>query len=93
MLPERVTFEDGGVGVEAGLKLMLERFQTGRLKIAAHLKEIFEEIWRYHRKSGQVVKVEDDAICAIRYGLMGLRFAETNIGRNCMPISRGIHVI
>src|SRR5262245_8938358 len=56
MLPERATFQDGASGVEAGLMEMLERMQTGRLKVFAYLAEWFEEFRLYHRKDGKVVK-------------------------------------
>jgi phage terminase large subunit-like protein len=77
MLPERATFEDGGFGVEAGVMEMLDRMQTGRLKVAAHLVEWFEEFRMYHRKNGLIVKEGDDLMSATRYALMMLRFAVT----------------
>lgn len=78
MLPERATFPDGGNGVEAGVSDMLERMTSGRLKVASHLNEWFEEFRLYHREDGKLVKVYDDLLSATRYGLMSLRFAETN---------------
>jgi phage terminase large subunit-like protein len=77
MLPERATFEDGGNGVEAGVMEMLDRMQTGRLKVAAHLVEWFEEFRMYHRKNGLIVKEGDDLMSATRYGIMMLRYAKT----------------
>lgn len=77
MLPERATFEDGGNGVEAGLMDMLDRMQTGRLKVAAHLNDWWEEFRLYHRKDGKVVKEGDDIMSATRYALMMLRYAKT----------------
>ncbi|MBD3844258.1 terminase large subunit [Bosea sp. SSUT16] len=76
MLPERATFEDGTNGVEAGVLDMLDRMQTGRLKVAKHLTEWFEEFRLYHRKDGKIVKERDDLLSATRYALMMLRFAE-----------------
>ena len=81
MLPEHAQFEDGSNGVEAGLMLMLERMQTGRLKVFAHLGDWFEEFRLYHRKEGRVVKEQDDLMSATRYALMGLRFARVEGGR------------
>ncbi len=78
MLPERATFHDGGNGVEAGVSEMLERMQTGRMKVAAHLVEVFDEIRLYHRENGRLVKEMDDLISAIRYAMMMLRYAQTN---------------
>lgn len=68
----------GGNSVEAGLMDMLDRFQTGRLKIAEHLEDLFSEIRLYHRDDGKVVKIDDDIISALRYALMMLRFAIVN---------------
>lgn len=79
MLPERATFEDGSNGVEAGVADMLDRMQTGRLKVARHLVEVFDEIRLYHREDGKIVKEMDDLISAIRYGVMMLRHAVTNV--------------
>ena len=77
MLPEKATFDDGSNGVEAGVMEMLERFQTGRLKIAAHLESVFEELMGYHRDNGRIVKERDDLLCAIRYAVMMRRKAVT----------------
>lgn len=67
---------EGGNGVEAGLMDMLERMMTGRLKVAAHLNDWWEEFRLYHRKDGKVVKEGDDIMSATRYGLMMLRHAK-----------------
>ena len=66
---------EGGNGVEAGLMDMLDRMQTGRLKVAKHLSDWFEEFRLYHRADGKVVKLADDLMSATRYGLMMLRHA------------------
>jgi phage terminase large subunit-like protein len=66
----------GGNSLEAGLMDMLDRMQTGRLKVFEHLNDVFEEIRMYHREDGKVVKLDDDLISAIRYGLMMLRHAK-----------------
>ncbi len=65
----------GGYGVEAGLMDMLDRMQTGRLKVFAGLNDWFEEFRLYHRKDGRVVKERDDLMSATRYGLMMRRKA------------------
>jgi phage terminase large subunit-like protein len=75
MLPERATFPDGSNGVEAGIMEMLDRMQTGRLKVFGHLAEWFEEFRMYHRKDGKIVKEFDDLISATRYAIMMLRYA------------------
>jgi phage terminase large subunit-like protein len=75
LLPCRATFEDGTNGVEAGVMEMLDRMQTGRLKVFSHLADWFEEFNLYHRKDGLIVKVGDDLMAATRYAMMMRRFA------------------
>ena len=65
------------VSVEAGLADMLERMLEGRLKVASHLTEWFDEFRLYHRKDGKVVKEYDDLMAATRYLNMMLRYAKT----------------
>lgn len=77
MLNERATFEDGSNGLEAGVTEMLERMQTGRLKVFSHLNDWLEEFRLYHRKDGLIVKLNDDLISATRYAMMMRRFAAT----------------
>lgn len=77
MLPERATFEDGSNSVEAGVMEMLDRMQTGRLKVFSTVGNFFEEMRLYHRKDGKIVKERDDLISAARYAIMMKRFAET----------------
>ncbi|MCW5750869.1 MAG: terminase family protein [Alphaproteobacteria bacterium] len=77
MLPARAEFAGGGHGVEAGIMEMLDRMQTGRLKVAGHLAEWFDEFRLYHRKDGRIVKEHDDLMSATRYALMMLRKART----------------
>lgn len=67
----------GGNGVEAGLSDMLDRMQTGRLKVFAGLDDWLQEFRMYHRKDGRVVKERDDLMSATRYGLMMRRKAIT----------------
>lgn len=78
MLPDRAQYEgDRGSGVEAGLMDILERMETARFYVFAHLAEWFEEFRLYHRKDGRVVKLQDDLMDATRYAVMSLRFAKT----------------
>lgn len=94
MLAEHATFEDGSNGVEAGVLDMLERMQTGRFKVFAHLNDWFEEFRLYHRKDGLIVKLNDDLISSTRYGLMMRRFAVINQKNKPLDYSRlnkGIH--
>lgn len=82
MLPEHARFADGSTGVEAGVLAMLDRMKTGRLKVATHLTEWWEEFELYHRMDGKIVKERDDLLCATRYALMMLRFATEAPDRN-----------
>lgn len=75
MLPMHATFEDGTNGLEAGIAEMLDRMQTGRLKVFSHLAEWFEEFNTYHRKDGLIVKEADDLLSATRYAVMMRRHA------------------
>ena len=77
MLPEFAKDPTEGVSVEANVLEMLERMQTGRLKVFNHLGDWFEEFRQYHRDKGKIVALKDDLISATRYGLMSLRFART----------------
>jgi len=79
MLAERATFEDGSNGVEAGVAEMLDRMQTGRLKVFSHLNDWWEEFRLYHRKEGLIVKVGDDLMSATRYGMMMRRYASVRL--------------
>jgi len=77
MLNVQARFEDGGNSVEAGVMDMLNRMQTGRLRVAAHLGEWWDEFRMYHRKDGRIVKEHDDILSATRYALMMLKHART----------------
>lgn len=77
MLKDRAQFVDGGVSVEAGLMEILERMETGRFKVFAHLNEWWEEFRIYHRKDGKIVKERDDLMDATRYAVMMKREAKT----------------
>jgi hypothetical protein len=78
MLHEHATHAKGGNGVEAGLMDMLDRMQTGRLKVFEHLNDWWEEFRLYHRSEGKLVKERDDLMSATRYAVMMLRFAKIN---------------
>jgi phage terminase large subunit-like protein len=77
MRPTHATFKDGGFSFESGISEMEQRFATGRLKIAEHLSEVFDEFRGYHRINGLVHKVDDDLMSAIRVLCMDIRFAKT----------------
>lgn len=74
--PTNADGSDGGYGLEAGISMMLERMQQGRLKVFSNLGEWFEELRMYHRKDGLIVKERDDLMSATRIALMMLRIAK-----------------
>jgi phage terminase large subunit-like protein len=90
MLKEHAAFEDGSNGVEAGLMEMLDRMQTGRLKVFDTLVDWFEEFRLYHRKDGRVVKEMDDLLSATRYAIMMKRRATISAKKN-QPVARSYH--
>lgn len=75
MLPEHATWEGGGVSTEAGILEMDDRERTNRLKYASHLSDLLEERRFYHRKDGQIVKLKDDILSAVRIAVMQKRSA------------------
>jgi phage terminase large subunit-like protein len=80
MCNERATFDDGSNGVEAGVMDMLDRMQTGRLKVFSTLTDWFDEFRLYHRKDGKIVKEADDLLSATRYAIMMKRYATRDSG-------------
>jgi phage terminase large subunit-like protein len=76
MRHEHTTFKDGGYSFEAGISDMEQRFATGRLRVAGHLSEWFDEFRNYHRENGLVVKLDDDMLSATRTLCTGIRFAK-----------------
>lgn len=91
MLPSRATFEDEkSSGVEAGVLDILDRMQTGRFKVFAHLNDWWEEFRLYHRKDGLIVKERDDLMSATRYAAMMRRYAKVEpVVSGRKPQSRG----
>jgi phage terminase large subunit-like protein len=85
MLPGKATFDDGSNGLEAGITEMLDRMQTGRLKVFSHLNDWFEEFRLYHRKDGLIVKENDDLMSATRYAMMMKRYADVRVKKAARP--------
>lgn len=76
MLSEHAQFPDKrGIGVEAGLIEMAQRFDNGGLKVNRNLGQWIDEYRMYHRVDGKVVAINEDLICSTRYGIMSLRYA------------------
>jgi len=66
----------GGIQIMPGIVEMANRFNDGRLKVASHLFEWFEEFRNYHHKDNKIVDRDDDLMAATRYAVQSLRFAE-----------------
>lgn len=63
--------------VEAGIFAVWQRLSTGRLKIFKHCVKTFKEYELYQRDvNGKVVKKNDHFMDALRYAIMGLRYAK-----------------
>lgn len=76
MLAKHATFTDGGFNFSAGIQEMENRFGSGRLKVAAHLHDFFDEYQGYHYENNAVVKVDDDILSATRILCMAIRHAQ-----------------
>jgi len=94
MLPQKATHAPekgkmegtGGYGVESGILEIANRLKTGRLKVAKHLADWFEEYRLYHRENGLLVKENDDLLSATRILIMMLRHAKVFSTTNRLPI-------
>ncbi len=89
MMREHATFEAGGHGFEAGVMDMLQRMQSGRLKVFHQLEDWFSEFNIYHRKDGRIVKESDDLLSATRLCVMAKRYARTREPQHTFPQSVG----
>ena len=76
MAPSHSTWIDGGISVEAGITEIMQREETARFRVAAHLEDYFSERRLYHRKDGLIVKSMDDVLDATRIGIMGKRLGK-----------------
>ena len=59
--------------VEPGIMELLQRMKTGRLRVFSTCSRIFEEMRRYHRKDGKIVKKFDDVLDAMRYSCLSVQ--------------------
>jgi phage terminase large subunit-like protein len=58
---------------------VLERMQTGRIKVFSNCQGLLKEMRNYHRKDGKLVRKNDDRISAMFYALMMKRFAKQDL--------------
>jgi hypothetical protein len=81
MLDAHATFDEGGVGVEAGVQQILDLMMVGKWRVFKTCRRWMEEKNGYHRAKGsddkvaQIKKVHDDLMDASRYAYMMRRFA------------------
>ncbi len=87
MLAEWATHESGGNSVEAGLIEMLERMESGRLKVFRGLDDWLAEFRIYHRRNGILFKERDDLMDATRYAMMMRREATPAAVKPASPLS------
>jgi phage terminase large subunit-like protein len=81
--------KSGGIDLEAGIALMAARLRDGRLKVARHLSEWFQEYRMYHRlETGLVNKTGDDLMSATRILCMQIRSAKEIAGPGYYPGQR-----
>ncbi len=76
MRPDHAQFSTGGYNFEAGISLLEDRLANGRLKVATHLHDWWDEYRNYHRVEGLVHKVDDDLMSATRVLCMDIRHAK-----------------
>jgi hypothetical protein len=89
MLPSHATHPGGGYSTEAGIMEMLTRMRSGQFKVASHLSDFWDEFRGYHRKDGQIVKLNDDLMSAARIATTARRHAKAGlIGSRVSPAGR-----
>jgi hypothetical protein len=77
MLGTHATFAKAGYDFEAGIAEIATRLRDGRLKVARHLQEWFQEYRGYHRdEKGLVHKFHDDLMSATRMLCIQIRSAK-----------------
>lgn len=68
--------KSGGNSVEQGIYEIMGLMRLGRFKFYRGLTDLFEEYRQYHRdEKGNIVKIKDDLLSAVRYAYMMRRCA------------------
>lgn len=75
MLSSHATYETGGFEIEPTISEIWQRMRTGRFKVFSNQEEWLAEFRMYHRKEGQIVKLNDDLMSGTRIAVMAKRFA------------------
>jgi phage terminase large subunit-like protein len=72
--------------VESGIYAIFQRMVEGRLKIFSNCQGLLREIRLYRRdKNGKIVKISDDRLDCLRYGINGLSRARLQVERDTKP--------
>ncbi len=80
--------KSGGNSVESGIYEIADLMRKGKFKIFNTLTEVMDEVRQYHRdEKGNIVKVRDDLLDAIRYAFMMRRYA-SNVRQQAKPAYR-----
>ena len=76
MLYERATFLNGSNSVENGLFEITDLMRKGKFRIFSGQPDLMDEFRQYHRdERGNIAKVRDDILDAMRYAYMMIRYA------------------
>jgi phage terminase large subunit-like protein len=99
MLDHHATWPDGSNSTELGILTMQELMTSNRFKVFKTCTEWFEEMRLYHRKDGEIVKLNDDLMSASRVGVMMKRKAQpvlwvpnTRDGRAPVAMARDVDI-
>lgn len=77
--------------VEPGIINILQRMKTGRLKVFKTCGKFFEEMRRYHRKDGRIVKKFDDTMDAARYSILSVEGRGISEGEGAAGFNSAYH--
>lgn len=75
MLDTHAKFVDGSNSTELGILTMTEEMKANHFKVFNTCVEWFEEYRLYHRKDGEIVKLNDDLMSATRTAFVDRRHA------------------
>jgi hypothetical protein len=81
------------ISTEAAIQEILTRMETGRFKVFADCKPLFDELRKYHRRQGKIVKIHDDVLDAMRYSALSVGRFGVPKGELKMPELYGRHPI
>lgn len=99
MLDHHSTFVDGSNSTELGILDMQEAMTTNRFKVFTTCTDWFDEYRLYHRKDGEIVKLNDDLMSATRTAFVMRRKAaaalwvsDTADGRSEIAVARDVDI-